>query len=172
MSNAADPPATRVLVITVSDRAASGARQDRSGPLLADLLRTQGYAVTGPRLVTDGVDPVSAALAEGIEAGFDLVVTSGGTGVSPRDFTPEATRRYVTRELVGVAEHLRREGTRHTPLAALSRGIVGVADAPGDAAGGTLLVNLPGSTTGVEQSMEALAPLLPHLLSQIEGWDH
>lgn len=172
MSSTAASPATRVLVITVSDRASSGAREDRSGPLLVDLLRAADYDVTGPRLVSDGVDPVSAGLAQGIEEGFGLIVTSGGTGVSPRDCTPEATRRFVTRELVGVAEHLRREGARHTPLAALSRGIVGVADATEEGRVGTLLVNLPGSTKGVEQSTAALVPLLPHILSQIIGWDH
>ncbi|WP_109472838.1 MogA/MoaB family molybdenum cofactor biosynthesis protein [Ornithinimicrobium cavernae] len=172
MSNAAARPTTRVLVITVSDRAAGGDREDRSGPLLVDLLRAEHYEVTGPRLVTDGVEPVSQRIAQGIEEGFGLIVTSGGTGVSPRDFTPEATRRFVTRELLGVAEHLRREGARHTPLAALSRGIVGVADPVDPDRVGTLLVNLPGSTKGVEQSMEALVPLLPHMLSQIVGWDH
>lgn len=95
-------PATRVLVITVSDRAVSGAREDRSGPLLVDLFQAAGYDVSGPRVVTDGVDPVSAGLEAGIAEGFGLVVTSGGTGVSPRDFTPEATRRFVTRELLGL----------------------------------------------------------------------
>lgn len=172
MSNTAGMPATRVLVITVSDRAASGAREDRSGPRLVELFQEAGYETTGPRLVTDGVEPVGEALRSGIDEGFGLLVTSGGTGVSPRDFTPEATRPLVTRELLGVAEHLRREGARHTPLAALSRGLVGVADAAGPEGTGALLVNLPGSLKGVEQSMEALEPLLPHILSQIIGWDH
>lgn len=165
-------PVTRVLVITVSDRAASGAREDRSGPLLTELFQAEGYEVIGPRLVTDGVEPVAEGIAAGIEEGFGLIATTGGTGVSPRDFTPEATRRFVTRELIGVAEHLRSVGTRHTPLASLSRGIIGVADAADAEGTGTLLVNLPGSSTGVEQSMEALVPLLPHILSQIIGWDH
>lgn len=161
-----------MLVVTVSDRAAGGNREDRSGPRLVELLTTAGYAVSGPTVVGDGVEPVAAALREGIRAGYRMVVTSGGTGVSPRDYTPEATRALVTRELVGVAEHLRREGARHTPLAALSRGVVGVADATDEGAVGTLLVNLPGSVKGVEQSGEALLPLLPHLLDQIVGWDH
>src|SRR5699024_8243911 len=130
------------------------------------------FEVTGPRLVTDGVESVAAALQSGIDEGFGLIVTSGGTGVSPRDFTPEATHRVVTRELTGVAEHLRREGARHTPLASLSRGVVGVADPVHPDALGTLLVNLPGSAKGVQQSMEALVPLLPHILAQIAGWDH
>ncbi len=166
------PPATRALAITVSDRAVRGARPDRSGPLLVDLLAAADFEVTGPRLVTDGVESVAAALQTGIDEGFGLIVTSGGTGVSPRDFTPEATHRVVTRELTGVAEHLRREGTRHTPLASLSRGVVGVADPVHPDRLGTLLVNLPGSAKGVQQSMEALVPLLPHILAQIAGWDH
>lgn len=172
MSGTAGMPPTRVLVITVSDRAASGSREDRSGPRLVELFREAGYEVVGPRLVTDGIEPVSQGIGEGIAEGFGLVVTTGGTGVSPRDFTPEATRSFVTRELMGVAEHLRREGARHTPLASLSRGVVGVADATEPDAVGTLLVNLPGSLKGVEQSMEALVPLLPHILSQVIGWDH
>lgn len=166
-----DRAPVRVLVITVSDRSAAGQREDRSGPRLVELLTGQGYAVSGPVLVPDGVEPVRAALEQGIGDGYRVVLTSGGTGVSPRDFTPEATRALVTRELVGVAEHLRREGARHTPLAALSRGVIGVADAT-DGGTGTLLVNLPGSIKAVDQSVEALAPLLPHLLDQLEGWDH
>lgn len=165
-------PLPTALVITVSDRAAGGQREDRSGPRLVQLLTDAGYAVTGPRLVADGIAPVGEALQEGIAEGFRLVLTAGGTGVSPRDFTPEATRRLVTRELHGVAEHLRREGARHTPLAALSRGVVGVADVADEGRVGTLLVNLPGSVKGVEQSVEALVPLLPHILDQVEGWDH
>lgn len=161
-----------VLVITVSDRAASGVREDRSGPRLVELLREAGYEVAGPHLVTDGVEPVTEGLRQGVADGYAMVVTTGGTGVSPRDFTPEATRALITRELVGVAEHLRREGARHTPLAALSRGVVGVADATDPEELGTLLVNLPGSLKGVEQSLDALLPLLPHILSQIRGWDH
>ncbi|QDO86974.1 MogA/MoaB family molybdenum cofactor biosynthesis protein [Ornithinimicrobium ciconiae] len=172
MSNTADLPPTSVLVITVSDRAASGSREDRSGPRLVERFREAGYAVTGPRLVTDGVEPVGDGLRAGLAEGFGLIATTGGTGVSPRDFTPEATRTLVTRELVGVAEYLRSEGAHHTPLATLSRGVVGVADSDDPDVTGTLLVNLPGSLTGVEQSMDALLPLLPHILSQIIGWDH
>lgn len=172
MSKTTGMPPTRVLVITVSDRAAGGSREDRSGPRLVELFTEAGYETTGPRTVTDGIDPVAEALRAGIDEGFGMVVTTGGTGVSPRDFTPEATRTLVTRELHGVAEHLRREGARHTPLAALSRGVVGVADAGEDGATGTLLVNLPGSLKGVEESTEALLPLVPHILSQIVGWDH
>lgn len=166
----AAPPTA--LVITVSDRSARGAREDRSGPRAVELLTEAGYAVSGPVVVSDGVEPVTEGLRRGVDEGYRIVVTSGGTGVSPRDFTPEATSALVTRELVGVAEHLRREGARHTPLAALSRGVVGVADATDRDRLGTLLVNLPGSVKGVEQSLAALLPLLPHILDQIRGWDH
>lgn len=175
MSESRNDPAlstVRVLVVTVSDRSAGGQREDRSGPRLVERLSGEGYAVSGPVLVPDGVEPVRSALAQGIAEGYRIVLTSGGTGVSPRDFTPEATRQLVTRELVGVAEHLRREGARHTPLAALSRGIVGVADAADGQRTGTLLVNLPGSLKAIDQSVDALAPLLPHILDQLEGWDH
>ena len=172
MSNTVGAPPTRVLVITVSDRASSGTREDRSGPRLVELLRAADYEVVGPRLVTDGIEPVGEGIQQGIDEGFGLIVTTGGTGVSPRDFTPEATRSLVTRELIGVAEYLRSEGARHTPLAALSRGVVGVVDTHDPDSVGTLLVNLPGSLKGVEQSMDALAPLLPHILAQVNGWDH
>lgn len=165
-----DETPDRVLVITVSDRSARGQREDRSGPPLVELLTRAGYAVSGPVVVPDGEQPVRTALEAAIAEGYRVVVTSGGTGVSPRDYTPEATRQLVTRELVGVAEHLRREGARHTPLAALSRGVVGVVDSPDGI--GTLLVNLPGSPKAIDQSWDALEPLLPHLLSQIIGWDH
>lgn len=169
-----DSPTTppTALAITVSDRAAGGQLEDRSGPRMVELLTQAGYAVTGPVVVPDGEASVVRALREGIDAGYRLVVTSGGTGVSPRDYTPEATRALVTRDLPGVAEHLRREGARHTPLACLSRGVVGVADTQDRGRVGTLLVNLPGSVKAVEQSLAALTPLLPHLLDQIGGRDH
>lgn len=171
-----EPSEIGVAVITVSDRAAGGAREDRSGPLLVSLLREAGYQVTGPRVVSDGVEPVTTALQDAIDEAFLVVITTGGTGVSPRDHTPEATSALVTRALPGVAEHLRREGARHTPLAALSRGVVGVVDTTDEArrAGrpGALLVNLPGSVNGVRESVPALLPLLPHLVAQIRGWDH
>lgn len=162
----------RTLVITVSDRSAGGRREDRSGPPMVARLTEAGYAVDGPVVVPDGVEPVREALERAIGDGYRMVLTNGGTGVSPRDYTPEATRALITRELVGVAEHLRREGARHTPLAALSRGVVGVADTTEEGRVGTLLVNLPGSPRAVDQSLDALLPLLPHLLDQIEGWDH
>lgn len=163
---------TSCRVITVSDRCAAGAAQDRSGPRLAELLEQVGYRVSGPEVVPDGAEPVAAAIREAIGAGHRLVVTTGGTGASPRDLTPEGTRDLITRELPGVAEHLRREGTRHTPLAVLSRGLVGVVDSPESPGGAALVINLPGSPSGAEQGVEALLPLLPHLLSQLRGEGH
>lgn len=159
------------LVVTVSDASASGWRPDRSGPRLVSLLTEAGYAVTGPVVVADGLEPVGSALAAGIAGGHRMVITTGGTGFAPRDLTPEATRTVITRDIPGLAELLRHEGARHTPLAALSRGLVGVADAEGDRSIGALLVNLPGSVRAVEQGMAVLLPLLPHVLDMIVGWD-
>lgn len=164
--------AVPTLVLTVSDRSSTGARADRSGALLVSLLKEAGYDVTVPVVIPDGRESVRDALRIGIAEGARLIVTTGGTGVSPRDFTPEGTRDVVTRELVGVAEELRRHGSTYTPLSCLSRGVVGVADNPEPDRLGTVVVNLPGSTRGVEQSMEALVPLLPHILDQVVGWDH
>jgi molybdenum cofactor synthesis domain-containing protein len=163
------PRARTCQVVTVSDRCARGVAEDRSGPRLVELLRAEGLQVSGPVVVPDGADSVAEALTAAIRDGADLVVTTGGTGAAPRDLTPEGTQRLVTRELVGVAEHLRREGTRHTPLAVLSRGVVGVIDPDDGDAGRVLVVNLPGSVGAVEQGVEALQPLLGHLLEQLRG---
>jgi molybdenum cofactor synthesis domain-containing protein len=162
----------RALVITVSNRAASGHREDRSGPPLVARLTEAGYAVDGPVVIPDGVESVRTALEKAVADGYRMVITNGGTGVSPTDYTPDATRQLITRELVGVAEHLRREGARHTPLAALSRGVAGVVDPTEPGQTGTLVVNLPGSPRAVDQSLDALLPLLGHILDQIVGWDH
>src|SRR5690606_29502685 len=148
-------------VVTVSDRTAGGRREDRSGPPLVARLVEAGYAVDGPVVVPDGVEPVRQALEGAITDGYPMVVTNGGTGLAPRDCAREAARAVVPRELVGVAELRRREGARHTPLAALARGIVGVSDSSEAGRIGTLLVNLPGSPQAVEQSVAALLPLLP-----------
>ncbi|MBT0993406.1 MogA/MoaB family molybdenum cofactor biosynthesis protein [Cellulomonas sp. DKR-3] len=154
----------RAVVVVVSDRSASGAREDRSGPVAADLLRGAGLAVADPVVVPDGADSVARALRAAVADGAALVVTSGGTGVAPRDETPEGTRPLLAKELPGVAELLRRSS--EVPTAVLSRGLVGVT---GD---GVVVVNLPGSPGGVREGLDVLLPLLPHLLSQVEGGDH
>lgn len=152
-------------MITVSDRSAAGTREDRSGPRLVGLLGEAGYAVAEARIVPDGEESVRAAVAEAIGSGARLVVTTGGTGVAPRDLTPEGTRPLLTREIPGIAEALRREGAAHSPHAVISRGLAGVA-------GRSLVVNLPGSVKAVEQGLDVLLPLVPHILDQLDGRDH
>jgi molybdenum cofactor synthesis domain-containing protein len=155
----------RALAVTISTRAASGVYPDKSGPVLADLLREAGCEVDGPVVVPDGA-PVQSALGDAIEAGYDLVVTTGGTGLNPNDLTPEMTRLVLDREIPGIPETIRAAGVAAgVPAAALSRGIAGQAS-------GTIIVNLPGSTGGVRDAMAVLGPLLAHAVDQAHGGDH
>lgn len=167
----AGPFMGRASAITVSDRSSDGRREDTSGRLLVQLLQDADFDVTGPVIVPDGVDTVASAVSEAVAAGALLVVTTGGTGIGPRDLTPEASKTLITRDMPGMAELLRREGCKKTPYAAVSRGMVGVIDHV-DRPGGTLLVNLPGRPAGVQEGMDVLVPLLPHVLAQLRGQDH
>jgi len=161
-----DQTVIKALAVTVSNRAAAGVYADKSGPVLVELLRGAGCAsVDGPVVVPDG-DAVEAALRDAVAAGYDVVVTTGGTGLTPGDLTPEMTRRVLEREIPGIAEALRSAGAAAgVPAAILSRGLAGVA-------GRTLIVNLPGSTGGVRDGMAVLGPVLGHAVAQINGGDH
>jgi molybdenum cofactor synthesis domain-containing protein len=154
----------RALAITVSDRAAAGVYADRGGPVLVSLLVEAGFEVDGPVVLPDG-EPVEAELRSAIAGEYDVVVTTGGTGLSPRDRTPEMTARVLDREVPGIAEAIRAAGRASVPSAVLARGLAGVA-------GRTLIVNLPGSTGGVRDGMGVLAPVLHHAVDQIAGVDH
>ena len=152
-------------VITASNRASAGVYEDRSGQALAEGLRGLGFTVEGPHVRPDDAAELEVVLLEAIGSGADVVVTTGGTGLSPTDVTPEATRRVLEREAPGIAEAIRRYGETKVPTSVLSRGIAGTA-------GRTLIVNLPGSTGGVRDGLAVLGPLLPHVVSQLRGGDH
>ena len=149
-------------VVVVSDRSSRGERPDTGGPLLAGLLRELGLDVGDVVLVPDEVDAVRGALRAAVADGCDLVVTTGGTGLSPRDVTPEATGPLLERHVPGLAEALRARGADAVPTAVLSRGLAGTI-------GTTLVVNLPGSTGGVRDGVAVLAPVVAHALAQLRG---
>ena len=152
-------------VLTVSDRSAAGVREDAAGPVAVTALREAGFDCEDAVVTADGADAVERALRRMLDAGIRLIVTSGGTGVAPRDETPEGTARVLERQLPGIAEELRRTGAAVKPAAMLSRGLAGVA-------GRSLIVNLPGSPKAVAEGMPVVLSIARHVLEQLDGEDH
>jgi molybdopterin adenylyltransferase len=153
----------QVAIITVSDSAVAGTREDRSGPKLRERVEALGWTVAAQELVPDETGQISSLLLRLADSGrFSVILTTGGTGVALRDVTPEATRAVIEREIPGVAEVMRAEGRKATPLAALSRAVAGVR-------GRTAIINLPGSPKGAVESLDAIVNLIPHIVDLLEG---
>ena len=152
------------LVIIASTRASAGVYEDRCGPVIVDWLNDRGIVTASPVVVADG-GPVESALRSALYDNHDVIITSGGTGISPTDSTPQITAALVDYQIPGLAEAIRRAGLPHVPTSVLSRGVCGIA-------GRTLIVNLPGSTGGVRDGLGVLADVLEHAVDQLRGEDH
>lgn len=152
----------RAAVITASTKGARGERPDESGPAMAEILRAAGIEVAFTDLVPDDVDRIVQSLRKALRAEVDVILTTGGTGLSPNDVTPQATLRVIDREIPGIAEALRARSLTKTAHGMLSRGVAG-------SAGATLVVNLPGSPKAVRESLEVLVPVLPHAVELLAG---
>ena len=152
----------RAHVITVSDGVSAGTRDDISGPAVVDLLKAAGFRPSGPEVVPDKQERICDAIVAAVVDGQDLVVTTGGTGLGPRDVTPQATAMLIDYEVPGLGELMRRAGSTSTPMAALSRGIAGVR-------GHALILNVPGSVSGATESIQAVMPTLPHAIQLLHG---
>ena len=153
----------RAVIITVSDRGARGEREDLSGPEIVRMLAETGMEIAALRIVPDEKELIRRALLEGSDGeDADLIVTTGGTGVSPRDVTPEATLEVIDKEIPGMAEAMRRQSSALTPHAMLSRAVAGVR-------GRTLIINLPGSPKGARENLGVLLPALTHAIEKIRG---
>lgn len=152
----------KVGILTVSDKGARGEREDRSGPAIREMIEAAGGEVVRTRIVPDEPGDIRAALIAWTDERLDLVLTTGGTGFSPRDITPEATKGVIERETPGLAEAMRRAGAEKTPTAILSRAVAGIR-------GATLIVNLPGSEKAARESLAAVLPVLPHGIDILKG---
>jgi len=152
----------RAVVITVSDRGSRGERPDGSGPAVEEMLREMGMEIMGRRIIPDEREVIRRTLLEWSDGGADLIVTTGGTGVSPRDVTPDATGEVIDREIPGMAEAMRRQSAAVTPHAMISRAMAGIR-------GRTLIINLPGSPKGARENLAVLRPALGHAIEKIKG---